>query len=1448
MSSSSHRLGLEEKEHKRLESKEVSTLSLEHIKIALNNYGKCGVFPNKEALIVALKPHSLSDLKDLLHVVTEFVCDGTPFSYVEPLVKALLEYVDSTDAIKVLLKQEDARKETACLFRMLINKLPKVTQENFTTHDEILQLIINRNGAEYFQLYFDKISLAHSYKIQMDSQFEIGSKNLFHRLADFGEMPFVRRDPDARIKMLNYLKDKNIYQSQKNYDPLNSLDKQGRTPLDYASQWAARKEVDALTALGMTACDDLTCLFRFQAGKLIKTLIQVPQSELQQFPSRKLIKLDENNFADITTDNFRHLLAYPKDNQELAVTRLHSTSAPVTNAVLRIAALGNSNEAFLPVIGLNMDDKNHLLMGYPLTSGSLSTFFHPQTTPLDLQTAFGLATQLFAPLTAAHEAHIIHGHIFPEQILFMKDGKAVLSGIDLSPSLHDEPSHIRLQLWGPWIARHSAFPPELIASETSNHVNNFTRLSDVYMMGRVLNWCAIKMAKLAKKSQQYDQYERLIKFLEVVADFATQSELKNRINANTLDLLLKSIQIAFWLSLNIDKKFEKTLLDTYEYLMDQLAMREIPIQIDEDDTIKKEILFNLKNELETARKNQNKGSKKIKLDKLIIELSALLKNPSQLTMQVQHEHKDEKEVKSSVCSLSPTTLTETLIKSLILVLNKQRPKALSDYEKSKALFANYKKRIPSLRHLPFMRLAGPPKGDYASNVIFNPTLLNLLKKDAKLDTTKASPVFYVIEGDSASGKTTLIQNTLEQLEGRVAWFTESVHSESKILNTIEQDPALRPHYIVIRCANKKALDIYAAKCHQKAKVNGVKLIYICTDFFKSAQAFKYKDGYWINMADINKDLNAGNFANSIFNKAFADQKNIQTLASLLGHTKSILNWAFAYTYHCKQTADSFLAFLQLQMKADHSQNYLTTCINFIIRQVPLLDKSCVAQDMLASCAAVCGIAGSKVRLDHVVTYMKLLRKVDDTEILNGLKLLRSLDLIRVSPEGSYNNLNEFLREKPICSMNFNIALHTISESIKRRDMGRIAKTWINVFKALHLTDSKENEFKVGIEKLKSDPILQSTLLGFLDLSIASTHKKECENIILALEYIKDNEILAQQVAYYKNSLMSDSPGTSIATILSDTPQSLPNRLKFSDYTSTIWDTVSQFNNHFAPDSSIPIAASDIKPIAIEDNLEKYLRNLRTHYAPLPVRDALWKIFENMIRRFLQGYFCISKTNQEREEEAKRRQAEFDAEFKQSKPHIAFHLTTHAHTHLIRILAKLCNFMTAYFRNHPEFEKAVLIMLDIADAFGASGNKLFDAFTKHEYGEREFIFCFRRTNGESHTNNYRHHPPGSDEHKGLYSFTVKGVLLTREEMEMAMDDELVRQSAKMSPVGAEQKLSSESKDVKDVKSEVKSEAVAAPTTKKSKKARQKERARAQTLFSNSVSVTNNATVTKPARIR
>lgn len=1383
-----------------------------------------------------------SELQSILKRIAQFILEDSPrvnYYRAENIIKALIELkVNPVATLEHILERVSQYPDLAFkldfMFRDLINALATPEASNFDLHRKLILLIIKTSNKTYFQTYYNKHGLAFQKleieKAKLNTSSTLLPANLCHemmRATSFSEGDV--RVAMMKIWMSSFMTDGSYTQF------LNALDSHGRTPLDYASIWANRKHVDALTVLGMSACDDLTCLFRFQMGKLARTFGIRPDECQYNFPDRtkdvyEALKAprdakEDKEVIENNSGNFgAGIRVQLRDKQQLMVKRLYSTSAPVTNAALRIAALGNliGDEAVIPVVALDSDEQSHLLLTTPLQTASLSSYAKKidernkkeNNNPLeekDLIQHFHIGSQLFSPLAIVHRKLAIHGDIHPQHILISEKNGATfikLSGLDLSPSLHDTPSHIRLELWNPWTAQQNAWPPELVPSSTSNHVNHYTQLSDVYSMGQVLQWLNAKNQKLIAK---FPAYEKVFKSWDIIINLCCAAEPKDRLTAEQANLFMTRLRLE--VIAKEDSKLSPIFQKLDAYLKHKL-FNKLPSHSDLGKIL-----------LETEEKNNT--SKEIKDQK---DASNSVQQFNQDLAKMSESERAKlisgflEELKRAE---STSSYANALIQEMIRFIQEDNHALLAtlNVDLVKKEFEAFKAAIPSSSSLQVTHrnVSTPVSGFYP---YYADQPLHLMAKSQMSDfkdsksslalknllEQKDKPVFAMIDGPGTSGKTTAIINTFRKLEGKegmkdVCYLTEPYHSHLEVLKAIKQENI---GYVVIRCPNKEILKTYLAHAHEFAKTKGVVLIFISNNFgsagFKEATV-NYSDGYYLESRALDQE-HGPEFFREI------DGKNASVLSSVLGYSPFLLKLAATYSQHCKQTSDSFLESLQLQMKASNSRDYATSCVDFLVQRVPLLDKSQNATDLLSGCATV-HITGGKVALQDLRDYMSRLRRTDDKEFWSALQLLRSLDFIRISPETG--DLKELLAANAVCEIKSILAPHAVQDMIIRKDASRIAKVVLSVL------DDRLTDFVRNRKELT--PAFISSVFGFLDQAVSPSivgYKEFCMRFILSLMGItassneEPQKLIEKNIAQFeqvnpihahwikssgKGYINSSAPvGSSMATILASIPQSLPNRLKLADYNFPIWQTAARFNGQYtqmtlSSNSSereriqtitVPVATTSITAQTIDPNLDKYLRNLQSHYAPLPVRKEQWAVFDKMIREYLSGFYVVTSSSSERAAEAGRRQSEFETEFKQSKQHTAFHLTTHAHCHLIRILARLANFFTAHFRSHPDFEKGILQLLDFADAFGPSGNKLFDAFTKHEYGEREIIFCFRRYDGELHTNNYRQHPPGSDVHTGLFSFTVRGVLLTREEMEMAMDDPELKKSAQQVLSRSEQK--------------------------------------------------------------
>lgn len=157
---------------------------------------------------------------------------------------------------------------------------------------------------------------------------------------------------------------------------------------------------------------------------------------------------------------------------------------------------------------------------------------------------------------------------------------------------------------------------------------------------------------------------------------------------------------------------------------------------------------------------------------------------------------------------------------------------------------------------------------------------------------------------------------------------------------------------------------------------------------------------------------------------------------------------------------------------------------------------------------------------------------------------------------------------------------------------------------------------------------------------------------------------------------------------------------------------------------------DIKkkvPLTIADVDDKIEPFFITDYCPLPVYPKAFQLFVDLIRAWLAGQFC-ALSGEQKTNEVKRRREEFVKEFTQSSLHHSFSATSHAHAYLIRIIGKIASYFTTYWRRDYEFADGALQLLDFMHAFGAAGQRMFQAFAKHELGDKAIVFRFERLYG------------------------------------------------------------------------------------------------------------------------
>src|SRR5262249_1077207 len=147
------------------------------------------------------------------------------------------------------------------------------------------------------------------------------------------------------------------------------------------------------------------------------------------------------------------------------------------------------------------------------------------------------------------------------------------------------------------------------------------------------------------------------------------------------------------------------------------------------------------------------------------------------------------------------------------------------------------------------------------------------------------------------------------------------------------------------------------------------------------------------------------------------------LSSVLGFSPLLLTLASAYSHHCRQTSDSFLAFLQLQMKASNSRDYATSCVDFLVQQVPLLDKSQTATDLLSFVSL---LSSRTIPARWFLMFLNRLRKSDASTVQNAANLLRSLGLLQVQ-DGKLDLNTSF------CAVHPTVALHAVRDQIIRKD-------------------------------------------------------------------------------------------------------------------------------------------------------------------------------------------------------------------------------------------------------------------------------------------------------------------------------------------------------------------------------------------------------------------------------
>lgn len=152
-----------------------------------------------------------------------------------------------------------------------------------------------------------------------------------------------------------------------------------------------------------------------------------------------------------------------------------------------------------------------------------------------------------------------------------------------------------------------------------------------------------------------------------------------------------------------------------------------------------------------------------------------------------------------------------------------------------------------------------------------------------------------------------------------------------------------------------------------------------------------------------------------------------------------------------------------------------------------------------------------------------------------------------------------------------------------------------------------------------------------------------------------------------------------------------------------------------------------KPLTLGDVDDKIESFFISDYCPLPVSPFAFQLFVDLIRAWLAGQFCALVADQ-KETEIKRRKDEFNKEFIQSSLHHSFSATSHAHAYLIRVIGKIASYFTTYWRRDSEFADGALQLLDYMHAFGAAGQRMFQAFAKHELGDKAVVFRFERLYG------------------------------------------------------------------------------------------------------------------------
>lgn len=1096
------------------------------------------------------------------------------------------------------------------------------------------------------------------------------------------------------------------------FDVLNARDAEGRTPVDFASFWMnSEHEPTLVRKIGMNICDDITSLYRMQIGRW-SLILGIPASVSSRLFPKRTNEMDkalhQNAQQYNKTDGYFGSSFFPVQcsGETLNIKRLYSTDARDFNLTMRILALGELSQAIVPIVALDSDDTNHLLIGTQYMScGSLALSLKvPAVSPFaeKLQArnekGYALRLRVAAEVTATiellHKKGIIHGDIEPGHILLHqnKESDAVsckLNGLNFSPTLNDIPSHYRPAPWQEgWVTENGAIPPELIASKQTLHYTNYTTASDIYCLGAVLNWL-------------------------------------------------------FYFDLRDEPEKTKALKQIIEF---------------------------------TMAKNPQERKKAAELHE---KLSSLLG-----VTTIKNNPIPEKTVK-------PKSLSALTFEQFLKGLPKEYLKSLQEKItlNPDRLFHNVPPRV-------FPLINRPPKMFVElKEMLKNAGCVLLFGAPGVGRATVATEYCYVNQSDykmvvriSLDGMSFLVTKIQQALQNIDSTFTMpwSKNNNDKI------DPIQKLHYLLIKSKPSllvlenilaKDIDLCCPPIH-----SGVHCLVTSQEDQTSKNWQKYKS---IKMSASQEDC--ADFFEGL------DTTNVNALSSILGHSPCLLTKLAGYGHKTKQSTDEILAFVQLQMKVSHSTDLATASRGFLIQQLPLLDKSQTATDLLAFMSL---LAPTTIPARWFKPFLTRLRKADDDAINTAVGLLYSLKLIHFQPELEFLDL-----QNSYCALHPLFSETTRRDLFIRKDAERLTRTMYDFFEEFWMNTIKtqQNEIVLLLSHIAHFTENALTVSFFPNDRLKKIKDTLLPDAARMADALGDNNL----TLFIKNKIAEPLAVKYIH------PKPRPSRLKIIKYASKIWSEAAYFNGGEAKPNLIEFTnVSDYLEVLrksknINPDLHMYLRNIRRHYAPMQVREEQWEVFFKMLGDFLQGGFFVG-TEQDRIQEAHKRQREFYDEFKQSKQHTAFHLVTHAHAHLIRIFAKLANFITAHYRQDREFEQGILQLLGMAIGFGPSGNKFLRLFLKHEYGERELILVLREFDGTHHINKFVMHPEEADHHTGLYSLKISGALLTREEMEEALNDDLVKESARQQYGGLSKKImleasqttkTAENKEIKENKEEM-----------------------------------------------